>query len=107
MKVNANSYVWAVVSFVNLAAFITGLNTGYDLYSWAFNLAAIATTAPCLRGFNGILEMDGFKDTFSELYTYSSNQSSSGNETRGCSSGNGAGSDSLIVSSVEPEVLLV
>ena len=62
------------------------------------------------RGFNGILEMDGFKDTFSSLYEPTNNSQSqlspgetnattldASNHTQGCSSGNGAGSASLIV----------
>ena len=42
--------------------------------------------------------MDGFKDTFAELYEVSRNSSSlQQNETRGCGSGSGTTSDSLIV----------
>ena len=52
--------------------------------------------------FAGVLEMDGFKDSFAHLYNNSlkdDNASDVGsNQTRGCSAGNGAESDSVIVS---------
>lgn len=59
--------------------------------------------------FNGILEMDGFQDTFSDVYSRDRNNivlyygngsynliSDNGNQT--CSSGNGAEADIMIVS---------
>lgn len=57
-----------------------------------------------LRSFNGVLEMQGFRDTFSQFYstantsTNSSTNTTSGNLGLGtCSAGNGAASDSIIV----------
>ena len=45
--------------------------------------------------------MDGFKDTFAALYEVSSDEGNASslqqNETRGCGSGSGTTSDSLIV----------
>ena len=63
----------------------------------------------CCRALNGVLEMDGFKDTFRYLYGYNgttqdsidanfSANSDAVDTGKVCSSGNGAGLDALIVS---------